>query len=47
MLQASAQLGGAVDWGMRSTSSSKEQVVGFDFTHKARILRDNVVIVSS
>ncbi len=47
VLQASAQLGSAVEWGYRSTSSSKAQVLGFNFTHKARILRNNVVIVSS
>lgn len=46
-LQASAQLGGTVDWGLRSTGSTKAQVLGFNLTHKARLLRDNVVIVSS
>lgn len=47
VLQASAQLGNVVDWGYRSTGSTKAQVLGFDFTHKARLLRDSVVIVSS
>ena len=46
-IQAFAQLGGDVSWGVARTSHSDAKVNGFNMTHKARIYRNSVIIAQS